>query len=173
MDEHPQTLDELVKRIARARADLDALVEGLDEEQLTQALVPGQWSVADHLAHLAAWERGVAEYLRGRSRAEGMGLTEAAWGMSMDEMNALIYRRHETSGASQTRLLLRKAQEEMSEALNQLTDDDLQRDYGEFLPEGQESPYGERTVLHTIGANTYAHYEEHAATIRRVLEQNR
>ena len=89
MDEHPQTLDALKERIEHAREQLKSLIDGLSDEQI-EARQDGAWAVADHLAHLAAWERGVANYLRGRSRAEGMGLTEAALALSTDEVNGLL-----------------------------------------------------------------------------------
>lgn len=169
MDEHPQTLDALKERIEHAREQLKSLIDGLSDEQI-EARQDGAWAVADHLAHLAAWERGVADYLRGRSRAEGMGLTEAALALSTDEVNGLLFRKHATASATQARLLLHKAQEEMDEALGQLSDGDLQRNYGALLPGGQDASNAERTVLNVIRSNTYEHYEEHLATLRSKFE---
>jgi hypothetical protein len=162
------TIDDLKRRIERAWAALEETIDGLSDEQL-EAREEGTWAITDHLSHLAAWEMGVAEYLRGRSRAVGMGLREEAWGMDMDEVNDMIYRQNAALSANQARQKFNEAHEQMLDALDDLSDEDLQRDYGELLPQDQESPYTERTVLQVIAGNTYAHYDEHAGYIREKL----
>ena len=50
------TKAELIYDLRTSRAELDALVEGMPEEELTARTMSGAPSVKDVLAHLAAWE---------------------------------------------------------------------------------------------------------------------
>lgn len=47
--------DQLLQRYQDARRQLLAVLEGLNDEQLTERSLDG-WSVKDHLAHLALWD---------------------------------------------------------------------------------------------------------------------
>jgi uncharacterized damage-inducible protein DinB len=47
---------DFLQRVRAGRADLNQAISGLTEEQLTQEIVTGEWTVKDVLAHLAAWQ---------------------------------------------------------------------------------------------------------------------
>lgn len=168
-DEQPLTKSELIDRMRQARSALLETIDNLGEDEL-EAREEGRWAVTDHLAHLAVWERGVAEFMKGRSRAVGMGLTEEAWGLSMDEVNELIYRQNAALSASQARQMLEESHEQMLAALEDTSDEDLLRAYNSYLPEGEHPAAPERLLLETIVANTYEHYEEHLGYIRERME---
>src|SRR5579859_1236684 len=53
--------------VRSGRAALNIAISGLTEEQLTQEIVAGDWTVKDILAHVAAWQ---GEALRSAKRAE-------------------------------------------------------------------------------------------------------
>jgi hypothetical protein len=169
-DNRPVTKDELLGRIERARAALVETIEDLSGAQL-EAREEGGWAITDHLLHLAVWEKGVADFLRGRPRAAGMGLSEEAWQLSMDEVNELIYEQTKGLSAAQARQKLEEAHQAMLEALAGLSDEDLMRPHAHFLPHGEEGVATQRLVLETIVANTYEHYDEHAQYIRQKLSQ--
>ncbi len=147
----------LLSRIDRAWAALEESFAGLSEAQLT-APGPEGWSVKDHLAHIATWERILlVAHLQGRSFAEAAG---------MDDATA-------------------KATEEMT-AETGLNDWFLQRDRGrpladvladvretharllEALEDAEFAALRER-MGHVIG-NTYEHYDEHRAIIRALVQ---
>lgn len=167
--EQPLTKSELIERMERTRSALLETIDDMSNEEL-EAREEGRWAITDHLVHLAVWERGVAEFMKGRSRAVGMGLTEEAWGLSMDEVNDLIYRQHAAVSAPQARQMLQEAHEQMLAALEKATDDDLLRAYNSYLPEGETPAAPERLLLETIIANTYEHYEEHRGYIEDRLD---
>lgn len=167
-DQQPLTKSELIDRMQRARSQLLQAIEDLSDEEL-ETREEGSWAITDHLAHLATWERGVAEFMKGRSRAVGMGLTEEAWGMTLDEVNELIYRQNAALSASQSRQMLDEAHEQMLAALEDVGDEDLLRAYNSYLPEGEHPAAPERLLLETIVANTYEHYDEHLGYIREEL----
>jgi hypothetical protein len=47
---------EFLERVRAGRAELNAAIGGLTEEQMTQEVAAGEWTIKDILAHLAAWE---------------------------------------------------------------------------------------------------------------------
>lgn len=47
---------EFLDQMRAGRAALDAATSGMTEEQITQDIVAGEWTVKDILAHLAAWQ---------------------------------------------------------------------------------------------------------------------
>jgi hypothetical protein len=47
---------DFLEQMRAGRATLNAAIGKLSEEQLTQEIIAGEWTVKDILAHLAAWE---------------------------------------------------------------------------------------------------------------------
>lgn len=56
----------LLEKLRSAHANLEAAIDGLTEEQMTQPGVIGDWSIKDLIAHLTYWERRAA-FLLGSS----------------------------------------------------------------------------------------------------------
>jgi hypothetical protein len=69
-----ETKNELLSAIAADRARLEAVTAPLPGRELT---TPGRegWSVKDHLAHIAAWERMIVAHLRDGSDHDVVGMT--------------------------------------------------------------------------------------------------
>ena len=53
----PMSRDDVLATLREASAKLDALLERLDETEMVEARIHGDWTVKDMLAHLASWER--------------------------------------------------------------------------------------------------------------------
>ncbi|MFI5271770.1 MAG: DinB family protein [Ktedonobacterales bacterium] len=47
---------DFLERVQLARRELNDAISGLTEDQISQDLVAGDWTVKDILAHLAAWQ---------------------------------------------------------------------------------------------------------------------
>jgi hypothetical protein len=169
-DGEPITIAALLDYIEQSRRAFEETIEGLNDAQM-EAREEGAWAVTDHLVHLAAWEKGVADLVRGRPRAAGMGLDEEAWELSMDEVNEVIYEQNRHLSAAQARQKLQDAHAAMLDALARLSDEDLSRPHSHFLPHGTEGVATERLILETIVANTYEHYDEHAQYIGQRLSK--
>ena len=170
-DGEPITMTALLDQIELSRRAFEETIEGLSDDQM-EAREDGAWAITDHLVHRAAWEKGVAEFLRGRPRAAGMGLDEEAWELSMDEVNDAIYEQNRHLSATQAREMLEEAHVAMLDALVGLSDEDLSRPHAHFLPHGTEGVASERLILETIVANTYEHYDEHAEYIRESVTKS-
>lgn len=159
----------LLERIQHYRSVLDETIRGLDENQLSQP-GPELWSIKDHLAHLAVWEQGMLALLKGQPRFAAMGVEQAFKdGRSETEINDLIFRHNQDLPVQQVLEKYGQVHAEMMALLEQLSEPDLHRPYATFVPGGDEQRE-DPVILWVIG-NTYAHFDEHTAYIRRLLEE--
>ncbi|MCH8814238.1 MAG: ClbS/DfsB family four-helix bundle protein [Chloroflexi bacterium] len=162
MSDEPRTKAELPKRIETARAALDDLIAGLSDDQLVAPAPNGGWSVKDHLAHLSAWEAGIAALLRRRPRYLAMQLdAETYLNTDTDGLNAIIYQRNKDRSLEDVRADLSHAQRRLLEALSGLTDADLLKTYSHYQPDEDSGT----PIVGWITGNTYDHYDEHRTLI--------
>lgn len=164
MEQHyamPRDKAELLERIGWSRAALEGAIDRLSETQLTAPRDQQGWSVKDHLAHLAAWERSLAYLLRGRPRHEGLGVDEAAY-LEDDEdgLNAVIHEHNQARPLPEVLVAFRQSHEQVLDALAGLTDADLLKTYSHYLPDEPGQDSGE-PILKRIVGNTEEHYAEH------------
>ncbi len=75
---------EFLGRVRAARDELNEAISGLSEEQMSQDIVAGEWSVKDILAHLASWQN---EALLSVERAERGEVPGPLISESVDEWN--------------------------------------------------------------------------------------
>ena len=162
--------DELLERIQGSYAALEETLRLLSEDQLDRP-GPSGWAVKDHLAHLAVWEVGIAELLQRRPRFVAMQVEEAmSQGQSQDEINDLIFQRNVSLSLAQARRFLQSAHQQMLQALEPLSDDDLYKPYAAYVPEGDQ--VRQDPVMGWIIGNTFAHFDEHNGYIGELLDNN-
>jgi hypothetical protein len=158
---------ELLERIQQSYAALEVTLHPLSEDQLLRP-GPSGWAVKDHLAHLAVWELGVAELLKRRPRFAAMQVVEAvSQGRSEDEINDLIYRRNAGLSPAQASEFFQSSHQQMLQALEPLSDDDLYKPYAAYVPEGDQAR--QDPVMNWIIGNTFAHFDDHNRWIRDLL----
>lgn len=163
----PTIKAELLVRISQARTILEETIKSLSEEQFS-LVGSGEWSIKDHLAHLATWELGIAELLCRRPRFAAMRVEEAvSQGKSEAEVNDLIYHRHAALPLAEVMHEFHEAHHQLLAALEQLDDEDLLKPYAAYVPDGSGDP--EKPVLNWIIGNTYEHFNEHLGYIQRIL----
>ncbi|MCZ7571367.1 MAG: ClbS/DfsB family four-helix bundle protein [Ardenticatenaceae bacterium] len=167
----PQTKADLVARIIGARRALDQVIGSLGESELEASGPDDGWSVKDHLAHLAAWEEGIAALLQRRPRWEAMGL-DLETVLANDEagINAMIERRNKARSLQAVLSAFGQAQHDLLDALEPLTDADLFKGYSHYQPDEPGRDNGAPIIGWIIG-NTYAHYEEHQRYIEALIAQ--
>jgi len=165
----PRDKAELLERIEAARAALDQAIGQLSDAQL---VAPGPyegWSVKDHLAHLAAWEQGIAALLQGRPRYAAMGVDEPTYlTAGTDAINAAVYERNKDGPLREVLADFRQTQRDLLAALAALSDADLLKTYSHYQPDEPGKDRGE-PVLKWIVGNTYEHYAEHQAWIEALV----
>ena len=164
----PATKRELLDRIERARAALARVVGGLSHGQIVAPGPDGGWSVKDHLAHLAAWEAGMAALLQRRPRYPAMGVGDAYLTAGEDAINDMIHERSKGRPPAEVLADLRKAQQELLASLAGLTDADLLKTYSHYQPDEPGEDSGE-PILKWIASNTYEHYVEHGEWIEALV----
>lgn len=164
----PQTKADLLTQMARGRAALEQALGQLSEAQLTRPGPNGGWAIKDHLAHLAAWERGIAALLQRRPRWAVMGLDEAAISNYDEEgVNALIYQQNRDRSLAEVLTDFHEAHRQMLAALDDLSETELFKPYSYYT--GGEAGDNPRPIIAWIVGNTYEHYAEHQAWIEAML----
>lgn len=158
--------DELLANIRRDRAQLDALVAGLDEAQLTSHGLEGGWAVKDHLSHIAAWERMIVAHLRDGSDHRIAEMDPASYAAAtLDQLNDQLYRLHRDWPVARVRDEFAAAHGAIVAYIEQMAEDRLAQPYwDDYEPE--------RTALDKIAGDTYLHYCEHAGWIGELLAQS-
>lgn len=123
---------ELLERIHTSYSSLKEIFRLLSDEQLSRP-APTGWAIKDHLAHLAAWELGIAKLLRHQPRFAAMQVDDTMEkDMGTDELNDQIYQNNAGLSPAEAKQKLADAHAQMLQSLTALSDDDLYRvDYSE------------------------------------------
>jgi uncharacterized damage-inducible protein DinB len=61
---------EYIEKLTAERQNVLSAVEGLNDEELSQPMAEGKWSVKDTLGHLAAWEGEAIRAFEQKARGE-------------------------------------------------------------------------------------------------------
>ena len=154
---------ELIERIREARASLAALLSPLVVEQIIRPLDDNGWSIRDHLAHLSAWSGKALAIIQDRPAYQGLGLiSPPSDPRDYDSINALLHARDLSLSLDEVVARWGERDGEVLAALMLASDRDLRRP---TLPGEPDGP----SVLAAVANNTYEHYIEHEAWIRRNL----
>jgi uncharacterized damage-inducible protein DinB len=156
-EDRPRTVAELLSRIARERGALEEAVSGMSDEDFVTT--SGGWSVKDHLAHVAAWERRLLGEMQGDRAAARFGPDEAIFDTgNTDAINAMIHARHRDDSPETVRAEFRAAGEALHAAIAGLDAADL------LQPVRPDDPMVD-TLADLISWDTYRHYPDHVAAI--------
>ncbi len=170
MSDVPQTKAELIDRIEEGRRALEDQLSSLSEAQWLARDGMDAWSVKDHLAHLAAYEVGIAALLRREPRWAAMQLDEQ-WvrdSESFDELNAVLYQHDKDRPLPEVLAAFQDAHRQVLAALENLTDEDLFKTYATYQPHDPEANDHD-AVIGWIISNTYGHYAEHQPWIDELI----
>ncbi len=157
---HPRDKADLLDRLDTAWADLRATVASIPANHLETVRDPSGWSVADHLAHVAAWERWKVALLRGESRAASLGISEDLY--DSDETDAINQVIRSASMGRSTEAALTAAEQthaDLTALVTTFSDEDLRQPYGQSMPD-QPAIEGDPSLL-VLCASTIEHITEH------------
>jgi hypothetical protein len=159
----PTTKDDLLERINTARVALDGAITPLTEDELADVRDGAGWATADHLSHLAAWERMTVAHLTGGAEHEIAGIDRERFARaSLEELNNLIYHRLRGMSLPEALAEYRAAHEAIVAFLRTLDDDTFDAPYWDDDPE-------RRTVMDKVTGDTYRHYLEHRRWILELV----
>ena len=165
MSDEPRTKAELLPRIETARAALDDLIASLSDDQLVSPAPDGGWSVKDHLAHLTAWEAGIAALLQHKPRYAAMQMDAATYrNTDKNGLNAIIHQRTSRHSLQEVREAFRQGQQALADAVSDLSAADLLETYSHYQPDEPGDDSG-APIVGWITGNTCDHYDEHRAWI--------
>jgi hypothetical protein len=151
---------ELLERVRLSRAEWEEAIAGLSDVQIEQPILPGGWSVKIVLAHLAWWERRLATIfatLRAGKPAQGPEFEK----FEVDDVNNRV------AAESRGRALTVVRGEEaaaFADLLVQIEDSSPQ----ELFVVEHFSWNGGVSLATRVEWDTYGHYEEHLADIRKL-----
>jgi hypothetical protein len=139
--------------------ELKEVVDSMTEPEMIEPGVVDDWSIKDLFGHMAFWANRAANTLAevGAGRGDSVPGTETQ--AETDEWNA----REATARKDKTLVELRHEWERAHEAARAALD--------KFPEEKLDEPFKERTVVFSFGADTFAHYQEHASQIKRWINQ--
>jgi hypothetical protein len=171
-DEHelPATVDELVARMEQGRAAFYAALDGLTPEQLAAPLTERDWSIADHMAHIAVWMDGILGALDGRSRWAIMGADGPPAAGDFDALNERLRAPHAARSPAEVRAWLDATHAAMVTKLRGMSIEELRLPYRHYQP-SEARANADEPFLGWIAGDTYAHYEEHQAWIVAALDE--
>lgn len=172
-DEHPVPLDksEFLARVESSWLRLMGFVEALTPARLSEPRDAAGWTVKDHLAHLAAWERGIISLLHDRPRHEGMGVDASLYfDDDLDALNEGIRQSTEDIPLGTVLDDLQLTHANLVAQIESIPNEDLQRTYSWFLPEETGADDG-RSILFRVAGNTFEHYDEHLPWMTAILER--
>ena len=159
--DQPRDKADLLARIDSTWAELEAAIVGIPPDDLSRLRDANGWSIADHLAHLAAWERSMLALFASRPRHEGLGIDRETYERDdIDEINAAI--RNAAAGQSPDAAIatLEQTHADLMARVATLTDEDLRQPYSHFLPDEPGDESGE-PILWRLCGNTADHFAEH------------
>jgi hypothetical protein len=150
--------DALISELRDARADVLAALEAVRPESLTTPGLVGEWSGRELIAHLGYWAGHATEVIHAveGGRADELGEGDPP----VDEINETVARIARDTDLATVRKREAAAVEALIERLTALDPALL----AERLPDGA-------TLEEGIREDSAAHYREHAADLRRVLEE--
>ena len=150
--------DALISALRDARADLLKALEAVTPESLTTPGLVGEWSGRELIAHLGYWAGHATETIHAveGGRADEVGEGEPP----VDEINETVARIARGTDLATVRKREAAAVEALIERLTALDPALLV----ERLPDGA-------TLEEGIRGDGADHYREHAADLRRVLEE--
>jgi hypothetical protein len=139
--------------------ELRAVIDSMSEPEMVEQGVVDDWSVKDLLGHMAFWADRAANTLTEVKAGRGDQVPGTESQEETDEWNAREAAARKDKTLPQLRKEWERAHAEARAALQKFPDDEL------------DQPFKDHTVVFSFGADTFAHYQEHASQIKHWLQQ--
>lgn len=162
----PETKDEALSNIREARAELEASFAGLSQETLTGPVTDGGWSIKDHLAHIAEWQRRGLAVIAGKHPADGFGIDRETYEQLADvhAINELLFQRHKDRSLGEVIEDFRSTHQRVEKTIESMSEDDLKRPLTGKIAERFPR------VVDIVNFNFARHDRVHIGDIRRLAE---
>jgi uncharacterized protein (TIGR03083 family) len=165
-----QTKADLLRHLTADRQALEEVISGRSDEELTRP-GPEGWSVKDHLAHIAAWERSGLALLAGESRPAAVGVSDKLFAEGEDDaVNEEVRKRDVDKSLADVLAEFRQVRASTIAAVTALSDEDLHRPYSYYQPNEPEN--SQTPVIESLIGNSTEHDVEHTEWIKGILAAN-
>jgi DinB superfamily len=137
-------------RMRAEHAQLEALLAGIGDEQFVRPDTFGAWSVKDMLAHITFWEQRLIAYVD--------GARESLIAPGEDEQQAIDRINADVLAANRDRLLAEVR-------------GDFDRSYRQVLALAESlsaDDLADEELFNLFAGDTFEHYREHSAMLRRL-----
>jgi hypothetical protein len=144
---------------------LETVLARLNRDQMLQPGVTGDWSVKDLVAHLAAWEGKMVQWLEESLRGEVPD--RPAPGQSWDDIdwvNEQFYTENRDKTLAEVLAAFRDGHRHAQQVIENLSEEEL------LDPHRFEWRKGD-PMWHLVATNTWEHYQEHRETIENWLKE--
>jgi len=161
----PASKTALLERINSSYAALEQTIGQLSDAQLITP-IDGSWSAKDILAHIAAWERVTIHFHVGKRPFEQVTqLPDVPYATTpVDQINEAFYERDRDLPLAQVLQSFRSSHQQLLAMLDSMSEADL---FTSYTPAGRDSGQ----LIEWIIGDSYDHYDEHRATLERLLNQ--
>ena len=167
------TKAELIADIIPAWTALNEALKSLTVRQKTDLKDAHQWSVKDHLIHLAAWENSVVYLLQGNLRHEGLGVEAYTYELGdEDVINAAIHQHNQDLTYKQAYQRLTDVHARLMALIKKMDDAALLKPYRAYLPDEPGKGEGPPVITLIYGSTAY-HYNEHLDWINDLIESEK
>jgi hypothetical protein len=153
----------VLEKIQADRAEFDALLAQLSDEQMLDATLDGGRSVKDILSHIVVWERRCARWLEISMQGEVPERPEpgVTWD-KMDDLNERDFLRTRDYTLQEARDDYRQSYQQLLALVKSMPEEDFGEAHRFSWWEGQP-------ISTVIAANSFEHYREHEEQIRAWL----
>lgn len=160
LPELPANRDDLLRQIRDERAALEQTLARVPPDAMTEPLLDGGWSVKDALAHVAAWEGMMVEWVEATLRGEtpDRPATGDDW---VDQLNAALHAKHKEMLLADVQSLFASSHKRAYAIARRLSEEEL------FEPDRFAWRQGVPLVV-LVAANTCWHYPEHRAQLEKL-----
>jgi uncharacterized protein (TIGR03083 family) len=158
------TRDEVLQALKRDRAQLQAALEGLDDDVMTTVPVIGEWTIKDVLGHMAMWHQVALQFIadyRKTGVPKSLGMYDDA---AIDAHNRREAERRRPWPVAQVGAELDTSYRELEAAIAGLTNEQLNAP----LP----APWHNTTLERLIAINSYEHDPEHIGQMIKWREES-
>jgi hypothetical protein len=153
--------DRLLKYVQIAYADIEQTVSTLNDIQMTQLGVEGEWSMKDLIGHLTYWQQREANFLK---QARGLTVDRHYPNVDVDSQNSIAYAENRNRPLDEILEDYRRSYRDIVEEVKALSEADLMETKRFAWTEGEE-------LWGSIAGETYLHAGEHMPAVRKWLDQ--
>ena len=154
---------QLLEQMETGRAEFDALLVQLSDEQMLNPALDGGRSIKDILSHIAVWQWRCARWFEISLRGEVPERPEpgVTW-QQMDELNERDFLNARNATLQEARDDYRRSYQHLFDLLKSMPEEDFGNTHRFSWWEGEP-------ISQVIASNSFEHYQEHAEQIQAWL----